>query len=56
MEKFPELTCRKCDVKNPFIYFAPVTYEGIGTCVCLECARENRWLNKDGELRRDVEL
>lgn len=52
----PELTCRKCDAVNPLVYFAPVTIEAKGTCVCFDCAKARQWLDANGDLRPDIQL
>jgi hypothetical protein len=55
-EALPRLTCRKCAAHNPLVYFAPVTFDGAGTCICFDCAQARNWLDADGDLRPGVEL
>lgn len=52
----PQLTCRKCSADNPAVYFAPVTMDGKGTCVCFDCAKARHWLDQNGDLRPGIEL
>lgn len=52
----PRLVCRKCGRTNPPVYFAPVTREGEGSCICFDCADARQWLDRDGTLRPDIEL
>jgi hypothetical protein len=52
----PSLTCRKCSTSNPMVYFAAVTMDGAGTCICYDCAKANLWLNSDDNLKSDIEL
>jgi len=50
------LTCRKCGRSNPWVYFAPVVVEGIGTCICMACAEARGWLDRSGNLKPGVAL
>ena len=50
----PDLTCRKCDRRNPGVYLAPVVMDGSGTCICMECADARGWLDKSGNLQPGV--
>ncbi|MDN3714345.1 hypothetical protein QWZ10_25630 [Paracoccus cavernae] len=34
---------------NPAVYFAPVSVDGIGTCICFVCAEARGWLDRAGE-------
>lgn len=52
----PRLSCRKCGRTKPPVYFAPVTIEGEGSCICFSCAEARHWLDRDGNLRPGVEL
>ncbi|WP_179209261.1 hypothetical protein [Haematobacter genomosp. 1] len=52
----PTLTCRKCSVVNPLVYFGPVTVDGVGTCVCFACAKARLWLDQNGDLRHDIQV
>lgn len=52
----PRLSCRKCGGTNPPVYFAPVTVEGEGTCICFACAEVRQWLDRDGNLREGIAL
>jgi len=52
----PRLSCRKCGRTSPPVYFAPVTIEGEGSCICYACAEERHWLDPDGDLRPGIEL
>lgn len=52
----PQLACRKCNATNPLIYFAPVTVDATGTCICFNCAKANGWLDADGNLRPGITL
>lgn len=53
---FPELTCRKCEKRNPMVYFAPVSIAGKGTCVCFECAKSKGWINSHGDIKTGITL
>jgi len=54
---FPQLDCRKCGASNPFAYFAPVSVNGNGTCICVACVEKAGWLDKrTGNLKDGVEL
>ena len=52
----PQLTCRKCSAQNPVVYFAPVTVDGKGTCICFDCAKARNWLDQNGDLLPGIEL
>ena len=52
----PRLFCRKCSVENPLIYFAPVSVDATGTCICFDCAKAQGWLDSDGNLRPGIKL
>ena len=52
----PHLSCRKCGRSNPWVYFAPVVVEGIGTCICMACAEARGWLDRSGNLKPGVAL
>jgi sulfur relay (sulfurtransferase) complex TusBCD TusD component (DsrE family) len=54
--KLLELTCRKCECRNPWVYFAPVTYKGEGTCICFDCAKARGWTDSEGNLAKGVAL
>jgi hypothetical protein len=54
--KLLELTCRKCECRNPWVYFAPVTYKGEGTCICFDCAKARGWTDSQGNLAKGVAL
>lgn len=56
MLKLPQLTCRKCGVKNPLVYFAPVSVNGKGTCICFNCAESRNWLDVNGNIKKGVTL
>lgn len=61
MEKLPQLDCRKCEVKNPIVYYAPVALpnnEGVheGTCICYNCADERNWIDDMGKVKEGIEL
>ena len=50
----PRLTCRKCAKSNPAVYFAPVSVDGIGTCICFVCPEARGWLDRAGDLKEGV--
>ena len=52
----PELTCRKCEVKNPFVYLSPVVVKNKGSCICIPCAKKRNWLDGDDNLKPNTEL
>lgn len=58
MIRFKNLYCRKCNAKNPVVYYAPVVTEKckIGTCICLNCVKINNWLDGNENLKQGIEL
>ena len=52
----PRLTCRKCAAINPLIFLAPVVVDGVGSCLCLDCAEKRHWLDPDGNLKPGITL
>ena len=56
LERFPDLTCRKCGTCNPTVYLAPVSVGAKGACICLPCARSRGWLDHDDDLKPGVKL
>ena len=65
-QMFPQMTCRKCESKNPIVYFAPVIVPSLmardntpqypATCICLSCAKSRGWLDGDDNLKSGVQL
>lgn len=55
MEQFSDITCRKCDAKNPLVFFAPINVAPY-SCVCFDCAKARQWLDVDGNLKEGIEL
>ena len=54
---FHLMTCRKCDNKNPMVFFAPVDMGNQhSTVVCLECAVALGFATSQGDLKEGVEL
>lgn len=53
---FPQMLCRYCGAKNPWVYFAPRQVMDVVEVVCNDCAEKKQWLDKDGMLRKDVRL
>lgn len=54
---FSIMKCRKCEVENPIVYFAPVNVAPTpATCICFDCANARQWLDSEGNLKRDVQL
>lgn len=52
----PDLTCRKCETRNPWVYFGPVSIDGVGSCVCYDCADSRGWLNADGTIKKGYKI
>ena len=55
MQTFADMNCRKCDTKNPMVFFAPVSVAPY-SCICFDCAKSRQWLDADGNLRKGVSL
>ena len=55
-QELPELECRKCGKKNPWVFLAPVVHNMKGSCICITCVRDRGWLDKDDNLKKGVEL
>ena len=59
---FPEMKCRVCNARNPFVFFAPKPESGypgaIWLCVCSHCAETTLdWVNRrTGQLKPGVTL
>jgi len=54
---FADMTCRKCERLNPWVYFAPVNVAPFpATCVCIDCAKARQWVDRDGNLKAGVTL
>jgi len=54
---FPNMTCRKCDARNPWVYFAPVSVAPFpATCICFDCVKARGWTGSDGDLKEEVTL
>lgn len=49
----PEITCRKCACKNPWVYLGPVYdyAKDTASCVCFDCADKLGWLDRSGNLK-----
>ena len=54
--RLPSVDCRSCKRKNPIVYFAPVTLDGSGTCLCFECVKARGWIDRNGNLKSGIEL
>lgn len=59
-KEIPELVfkCRKCGVKNPAVYWAPLyCNDSLTTCVCEQCVVDRNWIDRrTGALREGVSL
>ena len=55
LQKFSDQYCRKCDVKNPMVFFAPINVEPY-SCICFDCVKARNWLDTDGNLKEGVKL
>ena len=54
---FNLMYCRKCDNKNPMVFFAPVdNLNQTSSCICLECAVALGFATPQGDLKEGVEL
>lgn len=56
MNGLPLLTCRKCGKSNPLVYLGPVALDGTGTCICLDCAKAQGWMDRDGNLKEGISV
>jgi len=59
MKTLPKTRCRKCEKKNPWVYVAPVTVpdkKGEYSVVCSDCADRLRWLDNDGNIKKDINI
>lgn len=55
--RFHLMTCRKCDNRNPMVFFAPVDMlNQHSTCICLECAVALGFATPQGDLKPGVTL
>lgn len=55
MQTLPDQHCRKCNRKNPWVFFAPISVEPY-SCICFDCAEARDWLDADGNIAKGIEL
>lgn len=52
MTPFNKMICRKCDCENPISFFAPVdNYNGTSSVICVPCAKDRGWLDKEDNIK-----
>lgn len=50
--EFNRMKCRKCGCENPISFFGPVdNYDGTSSVICVPCATDRGWLDKDDNIK-----